>query len=253
MRRFFHELSPGIAPAAVLHRRRTGRRAGRSAVRLGGRTRSVTLVAVRQVGDDTLLHRRRLVLRRPATACRRSGVRGRRPLSGQGPRDRAARAARRDRGRATASAVSTRRRSPTTTRCSKCFATPDSRSDRSRRGGVVEVTLTLTPSAEGVVSAETRRRACDRGVAAADARAAGRRGHRRLARSGQHRPADSRRAGRRRIHRAGLSGQSGRGRDRRPARVRIGARRSRPASISPSSRCRAIACSRSWTTAPRPA
>ena len=185
----------------------------------------MTLVAVRADRRRRALHRGRLVFRH-RRSCRRGGVRGRRPLSRQGARDRTAGAARGD------------RRRPRLPPLRRDDARRQPRDDR----GVPRFRL------RGPIEVGTRRRrghahvdavgggrdfggnappACDRGLAAPDARAARGRGRRRVARSGKHRPPDSRRADRRRLHGADLSDQSGRDRNRRPARLPVRPRRPR--------------------------
>ena len=240
-----------VAAEAVLHRRRTGRCAGGSAVRLGGRT------AQRHARRRTpgrrrhAAHRGRLLLRDRAGR-RRSGVRRRRSLSRQRSRDRAARAARRDRRRPRLPPLrgDDARRQPR-----------DARGvSRLRIRGPIEIGA---PAASRSRSTSRRRRKASsrprRATAARRRRRCGRCSSRGRSRSSAPRA----------IPRASAGGFSTRSSPpasadrsirstRPPARSPDCARTapcatSRPASISASSRCRAIACSPWWTTAPRPA
>ena len=242
-----------IAPEAVLHRRRTGRRAGRSAVRLGGRTAQRHARRRAPGRRRHAAHRRRLVLRdrRRAPPRWRSPstiaftAKGSRPSCSSGsPRSPA------DHGF---------RRFEATT-----LADNHAMLEVFRDSGF-EV---RSKSAAGVVEVHAhadavggRRRlgrdapaARDGGLAAADARAAGRRGHRRVARSGEHRPAHSRRARSPPVS-AARSIRSIRPPTRSPACARYRSVRDVPAGVDLAvvavprdARARA-----SWTTAPRPA
>ena len=252
MRRFFHELSPesrrqrfftaGEPPDGWSIGCAT-RRTNSAASRWSRCARSATTRGSSPSAPTS----------RPAGR-RRSGVRRRRSLSGQGPRRPSCSSGSPRSPPATASAASRRRRSPTTHAMLEVFRDSGFEVRSKSAGGVRRRQLTLTPSAEGVVVGRDAPAPGDGGVAAADARAARRRRRRRLARS--------RRASAggfsTRSSPAGFSGpiypvNPARRRSRRPARVSLGARRCRPASISPSSPCRATACSPSSTTAPRPA
>ena len=122
-----------------------------------------------------------------------------------------------------------------------------------RRGGCVEVTLSLDPSADGVVAREERRHA--QATAASmrpllEPRSG--RGHRRVARPDEHRPAHSRRDGRGRLQRADLSGQPGRGRSSRACgATRRHATLPRGVDLAVIAVPARRACSASSTTAPR--